>query len=405
MKLLTLAINNIRSFKGDGCHIDFTGKPFARGRVSWIYGPTGSGLTTLIDCLCLALYGKLPNQQELPAADELISHQSRSCFAEVQFTMNGEDYKARWQYECRATTGKSLSSGQTMVLTSNQNGRCLARNADVPTTITTMTGMDIGRFCYSQMLSTRRLNPLFGGNREQRMCTVERMVGYYEASYQALVKANRVYILLIQEWLSGLFRESAVAADFTCFLNTDPGWRTLTEKMPALSNSIFRERLVNFILERIVTYANEYLNRLNQRFVIIINENKSIELDVKARYPGSSQLGINSLSEGSLWLISLVLALAVVKFNTSKDTTSTLFVDEALGLVDEPHLKTVIEILNDICCVDRNIVLLSNVMHLDRHIKHRLDITQTHDGYSRLFNDREQTQTPQLRTHDVDGAH
>ena len=58
MKLKKLTIDNIASI--EHAEIDFSASPLADERLFLITGETGSGKSTIIDCLCLALYGNTP---------------------------------------------------------------------------------------------------------------------------------------------------------------------------------------------------------------------------------------------------------------------------------------------------------------------------------------------------------
>ena len=61
MKLKKLTIDNIASI--EHAEIDFSANPLADERLFLIAGETGSGKSTIIDCLCLALYGNTPRLQ------------------------------------------------------------------------------------------------------------------------------------------------------------------------------------------------------------------------------------------------------------------------------------------------------------------------------------------------------
>ena len=58
MKLKQLTINNIASI--EQAVIDFDQSPLSDERLFLITGETGSGKSTIIDCLCLALYDQTP---------------------------------------------------------------------------------------------------------------------------------------------------------------------------------------------------------------------------------------------------------------------------------------------------------------------------------------------------------
>jgi len=58
MKIKQLIINNIASI--EHAEIDFDATPLSDEHLFLITGPTGSGKSTIIDCICLALYGTTP---------------------------------------------------------------------------------------------------------------------------------------------------------------------------------------------------------------------------------------------------------------------------------------------------------------------------------------------------------
>ena len=61
ISFLRLEIKNLASLQGDEQHvIDFERAPLADCHIFSIVGPTGSGNSTILDAICLALYGNTP---------------------------------------------------------------------------------------------------------------------------------------------------------------------------------------------------------------------------------------------------------------------------------------------------------------------------------------------------------
>jgi exonuclease SbcC len=59
MKILAIRIKNLASLEGD-YEIDFQKEPLASAGIFAITGPTGSGKSTILDAICLALFAKTP---------------------------------------------------------------------------------------------------------------------------------------------------------------------------------------------------------------------------------------------------------------------------------------------------------------------------------------------------------
>ena len=116
MKLLSLALCNLASFEGEHV-IDFSCEPLQSADLFSIVGETGSGKSTILDAVCLALYGLAPRfcgavnfkyydrenepkkDRELAPDDSrnIMRKGTRNCFAEVIFkARDGFRYKARW---------------------------------------------------------------------------------------------------------------------------------------------------------------------------------------------------------------------------------------------------------------------------------------------------------------------
>lgn len=118
MKILKVVLKNLASYDGEYT-IDFTEEPLKHAGLYSIVGPTGSGKSTILDAICLALYGTAPKFKgatELKYFDNKDAHYNekdkvllpddsrnilrkgaKEGLAEVEFIANdNEHYKARW---------------------------------------------------------------------------------------------------------------------------------------------------------------------------------------------------------------------------------------------------------------------------------------------------------------------
>lgn len=64
MRILALSLKNLNSLQGEW-HIDFRHPTYADNGIFAITGQTGAGKSTILDAICLALYGQTPRLGEL----------------------------------------------------------------------------------------------------------------------------------------------------------------------------------------------------------------------------------------------------------------------------------------------------------------------------------------------------
>ncbi|MDO4550268.1 MAG: SbcC/MukB-like Walker B domain-containing protein [Planctomycetia bacterium] len=94
MEILKLTFENLNSLTG-AWEIDFTDEAFHREGIFAITGPTGVGKSTLLDAVCLALYGKTPRLKNISnTQNEIMSLQAGRCSAGVTFRTKEGDFRA-----------------------------------------------------------------------------------------------------------------------------------------------------------------------------------------------------------------------------------------------------------------------------------------------------------------------
>lgn len=109
MKILRITLNNIASLAGQHT-VDFTQEPLRSAGLYAISGDTGSGKSSLLDAMCLALYGKTPRLKDSKTSLEKINNDEKQLdprsllrrgtaegMAEVAFVgVDGKPWTARW---------------------------------------------------------------------------------------------------------------------------------------------------------------------------------------------------------------------------------------------------------------------------------------------------------------------
>lgn len=178
MKLLKLTIHNMASV-GDAT-IDFTQSPLSDSEVFLISGKTGAGKSTILDCICLPLYGTAPRFKNTKingatldgTANDAISvndprqilrRNTGEGYAELEFTGNNSiHYIARWgaQRSRKKIEGKLQKKNWT--LENIDKKVSFTKDADIQQEISDAVGLDFNQFCRTVMLAqgdfTRFLN-------------------------------------------------------------------------------------------------------------------------------------------------------------------------------------------------------------------------------------------------------
>lgn len=113
MQILKLSFENINSLKG-AWTIDFQAPDFRSG-IFAIVGPTGSGKTTILDAICLALYGHTPRIGSITQnANEVMNRDRDSCRSSLEFQTLSGRYRATWSQKKQKNFDKTGKYGQVV---------------------------------------------------------------------------------------------------------------------------------------------------------------------------------------------------------------------------------------------------------------------------------------------------
>ena len=103
MKILQLKFKNINSLSGEW-QIDFMQPQFTDNGIFAITGKTGSGKSSILDAISLALFGKTPRVQITGQNNDVMTRGTSDCYSEIVFEVNGKTWKSSWKQE-RTRTG------------------------------------------------------------------------------------------------------------------------------------------------------------------------------------------------------------------------------------------------------------------------------------------------------------
>ncbi len=196
MKILKLRFKNINALKGEWT-IDFQAPDFRDQGLFAITGPTGSGKTSILDALCLALYHQTPRLQVSQGSNDLMTRHTAECLAEVTFSVKGVIFRAFWyQHRARMSPGGRLQPPQVEL--SREDGTILASQAkEKLAQMTAITGLDFNRFTKSILLAQGGFAAFLNAGANERAELLEELTGtdiYGEISRQVFerTRAERI---------------------------------------------------------------------------------------------------------------------------------------------------------------------------------------------------------------------
>jgi len=179
MKILELRFKNLNSLYGEW-FIDFTSPEYVSDGIFALTGPTGAGKSTILDAICLALYGATPRLGKITkASNEIMSRQTGECYAEVMFESQAGRFRCHWaQHRSRKTAGGELQNAKHEISEGVENGRVIENQLrSVATAIEERTGMDFERFTRSILLAQGGFDTFLKADAEQKSKILEQITG------------------------------------------------------------------------------------------------------------------------------------------------------------------------------------------------------------------------------------
>lgn len=178
MRILQIRFKNLNSLVGEWS-IDLTHPAYASNGIFVITGPTGAGKTTILDAVCLALYGRTPRLNKVTkAANEIMSRQTGECFAEVSFETQAGQFRCHWsQHRSRRKAGGELQAPKHEIADVRTGEIFEAKLRGVAEQIETVTGMDFDRFTRSMLLAQGGFAAFLQAAPDERAPILEQITG------------------------------------------------------------------------------------------------------------------------------------------------------------------------------------------------------------------------------------
>ncbi|MDR0427668.1 MAG: AAA family ATPase [Dysgonamonadaceae bacterium] len=191
MKILAVRGRNLASLEGD-FEIDFTSEPLKSAGIFAITGNTGSGKSTVLDAICLALFNATPrtrqakrekekNETNLSGTDtrNILRKGTGEGYAEVDFVaLNGERFRSTWRVQRagKNPAGNFQSKTQQLVNLTASKEENLSKK-EYPLRINELIGLTFDQFTRSVLLAQGDFAAFLKAGDDEKAELLEKLTG------------------------------------------------------------------------------------------------------------------------------------------------------------------------------------------------------------------------------------
>lgn len=178
MRILQIRFKNLNSLVNEW-KIDMTDPAYVSDGIFAITGPTGAGKSTILDAICLALYGRTPRLDRVNNSEnEIMSRHNSECFAEVTFETSAGRYRCHWsQHRARNKPDGALQPPKHEIANADTNVILRSNIRGVADQIESITGMNFERFTRSMLLAQGDFAAFLQADPDERAPILEQITG------------------------------------------------------------------------------------------------------------------------------------------------------------------------------------------------------------------------------------
>ncbi len=194
MKIDKITLCNLTAIYGEQV-IDFSKEPLRSAGLFAITGDTGAGKSTVLDAVCLALYGRAPRfegvekikREELERLEErtptmevfdargILRRGCKEGYARVEFTVgDGERYEAGWSLRVKRTGTYDRATRTLRQLAPRKES---IPEKEIDTHIPEIIGLNYAQFTRTVLLAQNSFATFLRAKREEKSALLEKLTG------------------------------------------------------------------------------------------------------------------------------------------------------------------------------------------------------------------------------------
>ena len=219
MKILQIRLQNINSIKGEHT-IDFREDPLSSAGLFAITGPTGSGKTTILDVITLALFSRIPRvgdhitKSYIEKTGMILTRNMDEAVAEITYACNEGEFTSRWSI---SKNSKGNLNDYTMQISDAAGNLLDLKKSEVPGKNEALIGLNFDQFSKAIILAQGDFAAFLKAKKDDRGKLLEKITGtwiYRELGKLAFEKNRDLgQQLEMLERQAGIKKEQLISAE------------------------------------------------------------------------------------------------------------------------------------------------------------------------------------------------